>query len=229
VSSTNGSQATGVAVSGNGDRVVATGSFYGTLDFGAGEMINNTASDSLFALWLDGKGDVTRSKAFGNTPSLYGPKAAVDYNGNVIIAGAFDGTLNSDFAGQNLLTDGYDVFALKLTPSGDRAFSAVLEAELSLETRVGVAVDPSGNPIIGASNPAGDEMLLWNVPSQGGAGVAQSYAVYAWRSGLAYGSEAALVTGYFLTNGTTNFGGGPLVNEDENEENAFVAKLVPPL
>ncbi|QSQ27278.1 hypothetical protein JY651_21220 [Pyxidicoccus parkwayensis] len=100
--------------------VVGAGAFLGTVDFGGGPL---TASGmDVFAVSLDGDGNHRWSHGFGGPGADWGFDVGLDPAGNVLITGAFQGTV--DFgAGPLVSAGGDDIFVAKLSRSGQTLWS----------------------------------------------------------------------------------------------------------
>ncbi|XXX76709.1 hypothetical protein WMF30_54575 [Sorangium sp. So ce134] len=160
-----------------------TGSFEGTVDFGAGPLTSAGLTD-VFLLKLDPAGALLWSKRFGGTGSEAGGAVAVDGSGNVLLAGTHsttDGWSGMSLGGCELLSisNTEAVFVAKLDPEGSHLWSrqsvAVQNDGHFFEQ---LAVDALGNayvaftrkvyewepsiPSLAKLDSAGD--LLWSMP-----------------------------------------------------------------
>ncbi len=101
---------------------------------------------NFFELTLDRSAEVLShawSKSFGGTGYLTPKGLAIDAQGNVYVAGYFEGTV--DFGGGPLVSQGKsDIFVLGVDPSGNHRFSAGFGGALE-DQGLGVAVDAQGN------------------------------------------------------------------------------------
>jgi hypothetical protein len=100
--------------------VVGAGAFSGTADFGGGPL---TAADmDVFVVSLDGDGAHRWSRRFGGPGSDWGFDVDLDPAGNVLVTGAFQGTV--DFGnGPRVSAGGDDIFVAKLSRSGQTQWS----------------------------------------------------------------------------------------------------------
>ncbi len=138
-------QAWGVAVDAS-ENVIVTGSFTGTVGFGGGSFAANGNGD-IFVAKFDGSGNHLWSKEFGDDAGQAAWGVAVDAAGNVLLAGAFNGTVN--FGGGTLATSTVnDVFLAKLGPDGAHIWSSRFGDAAAYQTAQAVAVDAAGNAII---------------------------------------------------------------------------------
>jgi hypothetical protein len=132
---------TAVAFSSGGD-VVATGSFYGSVDFGGGSLSSSGGPD-MFLAWLDGDGNHLVSQSFGDVDYQYSVTLALDPWDNVVVGGYFGGIV--DFGGGPVMaTDGSDGFLVKFSPAGAHIWSRLLPNDGYLYL-MSVATDDLGN------------------------------------------------------------------------------------
>ncbi|MEZ6048626.1 MAG: hypothetical protein R3C11_24225 [Planctomycetaceae bacterium] len=109
----------------NSGNVFYTGRFYGTVDFdpsGNTYSLNASGQSDVFVAKVDSAGNFGWARHFTGTGENDGEGIAVDANGNVLVAGYFEGTVDFDpGAGTYPLTShgDYDTFTVKLDPSGD--------------------------------------------------------------------------------------------------------------
>jgi len=117
---TNDQSATGVAVTANGDIVVA-GSIRGPCDFGAGS-ITPSGGDDVFVAKYDATGQPLWAKVFGDSADQTAEAVIVDGSGNAIVTGGFGGTI--DLGGGALESEGMaDAFVAILDPAGAHRWS----------------------------------------------------------------------------------------------------------
>ena len=126
------------------DNIVFAGYFEGVVDFGGGPLVSAGESD-IFVAKFDRFGSHVWSGRFGDTmeqPSG-GLDVTVDSDGNVILAGAFEGAV--DFDGGRLESGGgSDVFIAKFDPVGSHLWSACFGDSVH-QYGTAVACDSSGN------------------------------------------------------------------------------------
>ncbi|XXT20154.1 hypothetical protein WME94_01130 [Sorangium sp. So ce429] len=110
-----------------------TGSFQGTVDFGAGPLTSAGGQD-VFLLKLDPSGALIWSKRFGTPFEEIGGAVTVDGNGDVLLAGTYSsdnsGTPTGlDFGACSLPgpAEWYAMFAAKLDPDGNHVWSKGFE------------------------------------------------------------------------------------------------------
>jgi hypothetical protein len=123
--------------------VVATGWYYGSVDFGGGSL--KTAGDSeIFLAKFDTNGNHLWSKGFGG---MYGDEdkksVACDGSGNVIVTGYYFGTV--DFGGGPLTSAGVsDIYLAKFDADGNHLWSKRF-GDATCQGGHSVACDGSGN------------------------------------------------------------------------------------
>jgi len=98
------------------DNVILTGSVTGNLDFGAGPVVGT--SEQTFVAKLDAAGNPVWAKRFGGAPmgSSSSRAVATDPIGNIVLGGAFTGSL--DFGAGTMTASGANGFIAKLAPDG---------------------------------------------------------------------------------------------------------------
>ena len=96
--------------------------FWGAVDFGGGVLATAGGQD-IFVAKLDPNGKHLWSKRFGDAGQFQVAQAvAVDAQGNIVLAGEFDGTVS--FGGGAITTAGEsDIFVAKLDPDGKHVWS----------------------------------------------------------------------------------------------------------
>ena len=106
--------------------LLLTGSFKATADFDPGSSTHNLTSpggNDIFILKLNSNGQFVWAKSIGRNASEIGYGIDTDAKGNVLVTGAFIGTVDfNPGTGRNNLvanTGGTDVFVLKLSPAGN--------------------------------------------------------------------------------------------------------------
>ncbi len=230
--STSSDQGNAVAVDGSGNVVVA-GYFFGTVNFGGGNLVSAGIYD-IFVAKYDAGGAHLWSRRFGGTSDDYGYGVAVDGSGNVVVTGYFAGTV--DFGGGNLVSaGGADIFVAKYDVSGAHLWSHHFGGT-GFDYGYAVAVDGSGNVVVtgyfvGTANFGGGNLGSagsWDIfVAKYNASGAHQWSQRFGGTGVDYGDAVALdgsgnvvVTGYFA--GTVNFGGGDLMSAGSYD--IFVAK-----
>lgn len=111
-------RATSVAVTAAGEVIVA-GFFHGALDLGGQVLHTDDAHEAAFVAKLDASGTPLWSARYGDTADQRALSVAADAGGNVLVAGAFTGSLTfSPGAAPLISAGGRDGFVAKLDPSG---------------------------------------------------------------------------------------------------------------
>jgi hypothetical protein len=102
--------------------VIATGSFYGTVNFG-GSDLTSTGPKDVFVVKFNSAGVHQWSQRFGDTAhSQWGMSVVADALGNVIATGDVKGTIN--FGGSDLIGEGgRDIFLAKFNSDGVHQWS----------------------------------------------------------------------------------------------------------
>ncbi len=109
-------EAFGVATDANGN-VVVTGGFQGTVNFGGGPLTSAGFWDAFVAKYSAATGGHLWSKAFGSSNDDLANAVAVDGNGNAIVTGYFQTTVDFDGPEGPLTSAGLtDIFLLSVSP-----------------------------------------------------------------------------------------------------------------
>jgi hypothetical protein len=216
------------------DNVILTGEFEGTVDFGGGG-ITSAGSYDVYVAKFDAAGNHMWSQCFGDTSVQWGRGVATDGNGNVIVAGTSNGSI--DFGGGVLSHGGgEDAFVASFDAAGNHLWSHMFgDAEVQRANRV--AADGSGNVVLtgnfrgsmdfggGALTSAGlYDAYVARFDAAGNHLWSQRYGDSSSQSSLAATTDGlgnAIIAGHFQ--GTINFGGGDLTSVDGYD--IFVAKL----
>ena len=142
-------QATGVAVDGSGNIILA-GFFSGTVSLGeGGNQASFTAAGSTDALvWkLNSQGAFLWARSFGSTDYDVAGGVALDSSNNIAVIGTFSGTVNFATGGTpDFLTAGpiFDAFVVKLGPTGQETWARGIVGTNGWAKGQAIAVDPSG-------------------------------------------------------------------------------------
>jgi PKD repeat protein len=221
-----------VAVDGSGN-IVMVGSFRGTLSLGGQSFVSYNFGIDAFVAKYSPAGQHLWSQAFG----LQGPDelngVAVDRNGNVIVTGYFQYSV--DFGGGPLVVNSANasnVLVAKYSPDGLHLWSKAVGAGVGY----GVAADSSANVAVtgyvqgvvdfgGGATPDSGSMDSFVVKYSSAGGYAWSRRSAAASADEVYGiamdaSGNVLVAGTFQ--GTADFGAGPLTSAGSWD--VFVAK-----
>jgi hypothetical protein len=142
----------GIAFDPSGN-VVVTGSFNlgqpgpDPVNFGCGSLTSVGGND-IFVVKYAAGGSCLWLKQFGDSYQQNAYAVATDATGNILLTGAFFGTLN--FGGSNLVNTNFlysDIFVTKLNASGGHVWSKSM-GSTSSDQGAGVAVDGGGNAVI---------------------------------------------------------------------------------
>ncbi|WP_438017697.1 hypothetical protein WMF18_00740 [Sorangium sp. So ce315] len=161
------------------------GSFEGTVDFGAGPLTSAGGRD-VFLLKLDPSGALIWSRRFGTVHREVGDAVTVDGNGDVLLAGRYDGDLwdlptGLDFGGCSLPGPADNgttqMFLAKLDADGDhvwskgfipiplRAYRFVHQIAVDALGNMYIAYDEEEKAMVMKLDAAGNE--LWSHPLRG--------------------------------------------------------------
>jgi hypothetical protein len=181
------------------------------------------------------------SRGYGDAETQYGERIAADASGNVIVAGAFQGTLDFGGGGKLVSNGGFDIFVVKLSSSGTPLWS-VGYGSVGDETSPDVGVDGSGNVFIASAfggtvslgggplkSAGGNDFLLAKLDPSGKHvwsarfGDAKDQVVHAGPRITVDTAGNVAMSGGFA--GTIDLGGGPLASAGEDD--VFVAKFDP--
>ena len=112
---------TGTAAVDKSGNVALIGSFDETTDLGGG-ILTSAGGTDVYLAKLTAAGAPIFSKRFGNASSQQGNAVAFDIDGNIYLAGSFQGTI--DFGGGALTSAGSDdAFLVKLDPKGKQIWA----------------------------------------------------------------------------------------------------------
>jgi hypothetical protein len=131
--------------------ILFTGATSGPIDFGCGPASPpNTAG--FYVQRLDENGACVWTKAYGavGNISYAAPRIAVDPAGNAIVAGGFVDVLDLGGGPMTAVQNSFDVFVLKLNPSGAHVWSKQYgdPVVFKYDECYGVTTDPMGNVLI---------------------------------------------------------------------------------
>ncbi|MBW2736622.1 MAG: SBBP repeat-containing protein [Deltaproteobacteria bacterium] len=202
--------------------IVVAGSFENTVNFG-GSPLTSTGDKDIFLASYDSTGAHRWSKRFGSTGADYALGVTVDANGNLTFTGYFHGAIN--FGGNVLTSAGdNDIFLANYDRQGAHRWSKRFGGALN-ETGKDVAIDKSNNIFLVGQCESATNFGGGNLTGQNGTDVfLASYdasgahrwskrfvgSSYDYARGLAVDASGSIaITGYIQ--GTTEFGGGPLV------------------
>jgi Fibronectin type III domain len=127
------------------DNILLTGSFVGTLNFGGpGSLSTPTAINDVFVAKYTSSGAYLWAQRFGGTNGDWGTALAVDGSDNVVVTGAFQGTV--DFGNGPLTSAGsFEIFVLKLPPTGGTPLWSRRFGSTGDERSLALAAGPDGS------------------------------------------------------------------------------------
>jgi hypothetical protein len=132
------------AIDANGNRIVA-GIFQNTANFGGGSVSSRGFTD-IFVAKYSPSGAHLWSRTFGGTGDDRPQAVAVDGNGNVLVAGYFQNTVN--FGGGSRTSAGdYDIFLAKYSVAGEHLWSKRF-GDTTDDKAYAVAVDSRDNVLV---------------------------------------------------------------------------------
>jgi hypothetical protein len=138
---------------GSRDEVIATGFFEGTVDFGGGPLVSAGFED-IFVVELDPSGGTMWSKRFGGHGTDQAAGVAVDADGNIVLTGDFNDTL--DFGGPPLVSvqdpslfgPSRDLFVARLDAAGNHLFSQRFGDAITDQSGQWVSTDSSNDILV---------------------------------------------------------------------------------
>lgn len=225
--------------------VILAGTFAGTLNLGGAPLVgvdSKQGESDIFVAKFDATGKHLWSKSFAFTRDQSGKAVAVDAQGNIFLAGYFEGTVT--FGGGSHTSQGCcyeDAFLAKFDPTGAYLWSKSF-GDIGSQVAKGLAVDAQGNVVmVGQFQTVVD---FGTGPLNAGMATYDGFAAKFDSSGIAlwakeFGDDAVdqfvedvaldsagnvLITGG--AQGTADFGTGPLM-APADKLNVFVAKLSP--
>jgi hypothetical protein len=250
---TSADQANEIVIDQQGNVVVA-GSFRMTadLDPGAGTVsVTSAGFDDAYVVRFDSSGQYQWSATFGNTGSDIANTVDVDANGNIILAGFFQNSIDADPGpGTALLTTTGNVggYVIKINSSGAFVFGDVLNGtnnnsprQLKVHSNGHILVAGSFNgtcdfdPTAGLNNitsAGSDDAYLLRLDAGGNVDWVVTYGGGAFEDahGIAIDtSQNILVTGRF--SGATDFdpGAGSVILTPANSRDGYVLSLQDPV
>lgn len=130
--------------------IYITGFFSSTVDFDPGigtSNLTSTGSTDIFILKLNASGNFVWAKKMGGSGADEAFDITLDNRGNIYSTGRFSSTVDFDpgTSTSNLVSNGlYDIFILKLTPSGNYDWAKSIGGT-TVEEAYGISVDTAGN------------------------------------------------------------------------------------
>ena len=232
-------EALGVASDSQGN-VLVTGKFFASMNFGDG-VLTSGGKEDVFVAKLNPSGATLWSRRYGDATTQYGERIASDGSGNVIVSGAFQGTLDFGVGGKLVSNGGFDIFVVKMSANGTPVWSISYGSDGD-ETHPSIAVDAAGDVFVTSAflktinvgklpltSVGGNDLLLAKIAPDGKFvwskkfGDAKDQVVH---SGPRVSVDAAgnvVLTGGFA--GTIDFGGGVMMSAGEDD--VFVVKFDP--
>ncbi len=225
----------GVVVDLDGDLWIA-GSFRDTMDLG-GAVLKAVDDSDAFVARLAPDGDHLWSHSYGTIRGQAAGRLRIDGDGNVIVAGAFNGPI--DLGGGEFFVD-WDfpsMFLAKFTPVGEHLWSTALIGDVATASRM--TLDSLGAPVLTGgfrsqldhedsflvSVGLDDIFLTRHSPANGWAQLFRSYGDAKEQDGIDVAvdpDDNIVFTGYF--EGTLEFGGAPLTVNGQVGD-AYVASI----
>jgi Beta-propeller repeat len=135
-----------IAIEPTGD-LVATGGYFGTINFGGTTLTNTSSTWGAYLVHLSGSGSHVWSETFPNTGLVQLSALSVDSSGNVVAGGYFEQSV--DFGGGALTAVGQDdIVVATYDPSGRYLWSKQFGASTASDYTTGIGVDPAGNIVV---------------------------------------------------------------------------------
>lgn len=131
--------------------VFVAGDFKGAVNLG-GELLESQGQGDILVAKFDIVGNLVWSKRFGDSADQIFSGLAVDHDGNVILTGVFDGTL--DFGAFTLAADYLNVFIAKLDPNGEPVWGKRFGTSQTAQWATAITTDAEGN-VLYAGNQEG--------------------------------------------------------------------------
>lgn len=126
--------------------LLLTGSFDGTIGFGAGDLTTVSGSTDLYVAALEANGDHRWARSFGGPATDRGQDIAADAAGNVVVTGSFRG--NFMLGGSALSSKGGDdVLLVRLGPDGAPQW-AVQGGGSGADVGLRLALGPAGQAFV---------------------------------------------------------------------------------
>lgn len=217
-----GPQAGTVSVSTAGNLII-TGTFNETIDLGGGE-IKASAQPNFFVAKYSASGEPIWS-AKGGGGDDFAQGAAMDADGNAVLAGSFNGKVD---LGSGELSGNNNLFLSRYSPSGEPLWSKSYGIDQEFDSITGTAVSPDGNIYLtgragGSLNFGGgalapgqwQTMFVAKLDSSGKAAWARGFSTVNYiesRDIAIDGKGNTFIMGSF--SGDVDLGGGPLGNFD---------------
>jgi hypothetical protein len=215
-----------VTTDGSGN-VYVTGVFYGTVNFGTGNVTSVGRAD-MFVAKYSAAGAPQWVRTFGDASDQFGTGIDTDASGNIYVTGYYFGSVS--FGGALLISNSWDVVLMKYGPSGNHLWSKRFGGA-GYDMGQALSVDGSGNVLIGGQFSGTSNFGGQDLTSAGGYdGFLAKYdtnGLHQWSkrmggagldtvTGMGVDSTGNVTAvGYFA--GTSNFGGANLTSAGNND------------
>lgn len=218
-----------------GGRIVISGSYQSTIDFGGGSLPSASGFDAYIA-GFDGAGQHVWSRGIGADGTQRGQEIALAGDGGVVAVGRFDGAIDLGLGPRPSAGDA-DIYVARYGPVGEHRWSRTHGGPFH-DAALGVAVSGGGLAVVtgfyegavdlgGGALPAGgrEDVFLAVFAPDGGHHVSRGFGDGArqvcWAVAVDRGREVALAG---LFQGTVSFGGAPITSHGQFD--AFIAKYL---
>ena len=219
---------TGADSSGN---IIVTGYFQGNVDFGGGT-VSSLGGQDIFVAKYSSTGAYLWSKTMGSVADDYANALSVDRNGNAIVTGSFNYSVDFGGGALNSASPGFsDIFLVKYSAAGVHQWSRQF-GDSGNDTGYGVTADTSGNVVVTGSfvgvvdfgggwltsNLNSNDIFVAKYSATGAHSWSRGYGSSGDDHGNAVATDSlgnVVVTGYF--NSTIDFGSGPLTSAGNKE------------
>jgi hypothetical protein len=134
----------GIAVDSLGN-IVMVGAFHGKIDFGGGPLISAGSTDA-FVAKFDSQGKAIWSRRYGDAEGQEAWDVKTDAQRNIIVVGAYKGSISFGTTVLTATTGSWDTFILKLDPSGNPLWVVHADAP-KWQGLYNVAVDSKGDVV----------------------------------------------------------------------------------
>jgi hypothetical protein len=213
------------------NEIIIAGGITGKADFGSGAFLPAAGggSSDIFVAKYGQTGTFQWAQVVGDALSQDASSVVTDATGNIILGGQYQGTFSYSGNGP-AAANGSDGFVTKLMPNGTPLWSKRLSDSpakaTDVQSVVDVAVDSQNNIVftgyfqtsvsVGAINISelgGGDIYLAKLTPSGSEQWAKAFGTTSIDFGNAIAVDSAdhiLLTGYFSSSGTINFGGGTI-------------------
>lgn len=150
----------------NRDDVILCGSFDGQLFFNGREQ-QSVGGDDIFIAKYDVNGRLLWNKQFGNTENEIAQSIGTDGEGNIYMAGSFQGRISFDAFTLESREESRDLFMVKLTSEGD-VIQALNLGGSGDENEISLSVSPSGEVLFSGTFSGDFEYASERYSAEGG-------------------------------------------------------------